>query len=213
MLFRYLSLLTALTRLGSLLLCLRRLRRFSSRLSLPSARSLRGRGAHYGHGGCSDEACDDPVTFRFRFCFRCWLLGRFGFFTPLNSAFSAPKKRLNSPGCAELLVLPVQLSVLGLQQARQVSWRWRWRHIRHGKGCQRRLFGRLRSANSSSDGSAIASSCTSAACSLRLGFLPLYARAARVVRGFHLIVWHNYTAHTVLTVSMAFTAERFSFSR
>ncbi len=160
MLFPLPQLATALTRLGSLLLCLATITTVSSRLSLPSVRSLRVSRRSLRHGGCSDEACDDPVDVPVSLLFRCWLLGRFGFFTTAEQRFRAPKKRLNSPGCAGAAGVAVQLSVLGLRQSRQVQLGLALAHIRHGKGCQCRLFRTLTFSDSSSDGSAIASSCS-----------------------------------------------------
>ncbi len=110
--FRYLSLLTALTRLGSLLLC----PGDDYDGFLRDYRCLQYvhygcRGAHYGHGGCSDEACDDPVDVPVSLLLSV-LVARTGLVSspPLNSAFSAPKKRLNNPLVVqEMLVLPLQL--------------------------------------------------------------------------------------------------------
>ena len=85
----------------------------------------------------------------------------------------------------ELLVLPVQLSVLELQQARQVqlalaqaahpAWQRLPAQVVPDAYVQRTL---LQTAAPSLLHAA------SAACSLRLGFLPLYARAARGSAGF-----------------------------
>lgn len=97
-------------------------------------------------------------------------------------------------------MLPVQLSVLELQQARQVqlalaqaahpAWQRLPAQVVPDAYVQRTL---LQTAAPSLLHAA------SAACSLRLGFLPFTHAQHVVVRGFHLIVWHNYTAHTVLT--------------
>src|SRR5699024_11231282 len=36
------------------------------------------------------------LTFRFRFCFRCWLLGRFGFFTTAEQRFQCAEEAARS---------------------------------------------------------------------------------------------------------------------
>lgn len=97
-------------------------------------------------------------------------------------------------------MLPVQLSVLGLQQVRQVqlalaqaahpAWQRLPAQVVPDAYVQRTL---LQTAAPSLLHAA------SAACSLRLGFLPFAHAQHMVVRGFHLIVWHNHAAHAVLT--------------
>ncbi len=160
MLFPLPQLADALTRLGSLLLCLATITTVFFRLSLPSVRSLRVSRRSLRSRGCSDEACDDPVDVPVSLLLWCWLLGRFGFFTTAEQRFQCPKKRLNSPGCAGVAGVAGAASVLGLQQARQVQLALALAALRHGKGCQRRLFRTLTFSELSSDGSAIASSCS-----------------------------------------------------
>ncbi|MGU0044564.1 hypothetical protein ACVXHA_29680 [Escherichia coli] len=86
------------------------------------------------------------------------MLGRFGFFTTTEQRFQCAKKRLNSQVVQEPPVLPVQLSVLELQQARQAG-------VGAGgtsgmaKVASAGCSWAYASANSS-DGSAIASSCS-----------------------------------------------------
>lgn len=40
------------------------------------------------------------LTFRFRFCFRCWLLGRFGFFTTAEQRFQCAEEAAQQRGWA-----------------------------------------------------------------------------------------------------------------
>lgn len=50
------------------------------------------------------------LTFRFRFCFRCWLLGRFGFFTTAEQRFQCAEEAGSTAQVGqERLVLPVQI--------------------------------------------------------------------------------------------------------
>ncbi len=99
--------------------------------------------------------CDDPVTLLFLPAFGAAVSTVF-VSSPLNSCFSALRKRLNRPGWASCVAAALSLFAVATPTAGSTRRR-RWRHIWHGR-CRPapRLFPSVySSAYSSSEGSAI----------------------------------------------------------
>ena len=140
--FRYLSLLTALTRLGSLLLCLATITTVFFAIIAAFSTFTTGVAALITVTAVVlTRLATILLTFRFRFCFRCWLLGRFGFFTTAEQRFQCAEEAAQQPRlCRSGWCCRCRFRCWGYDRRGRFSWRWRWRHIRHGKGCQRRLF-------------------------------------------------------------------------
>ncbi len=91
--FRYLSLLTALTRLGSLLLCLATITTVFFAIIAAFSTFTTGVAALITVTAVAlTRFATILLTFRFRFCFRCWLLGRFGFFTTAEQRFQCAEE-------------------------------------------------------------------------------------------------------------------------
>ncbi|WP_249517629.1 ribonuclease E, partial [Escherichia coli] len=96
--FRYLSLLTALTRLGSLLLCLATITTVFFAIIAAFSTFTTGVAALITVTAVVlTRLATILLTFRFRFCFRCWLLGRFGFFTTAEQRFQCAEEAAQQP--------------------------------------------------------------------------------------------------------------------
>lgn len=79
--FRYFSLLTVFTRFGSLLLCLATITTVFFAIIVVFSTFITGVAAFITVTAVVlTRFATILLTFRFRFCFRCWLFGRFGFF-------------------------------------------------------------------------------------------------------------------------------------
>ena len=91
--FRYLSLLTALTRLGSLLLCLATITTVFFAIIAAFSTFTTGVAALITITAVVlTRLATILLTFRFRFCFRCWLLGRLGFFPTAEQRFQCAEE-------------------------------------------------------------------------------------------------------------------------